>query len=265
MGGVEDVIPTNRRDTLKRLRRLRHDNPLAKQAVKLILRFTLGKGVQWVLARDPENVPESEPEDEQKPPLELVPDEATARGNGAPTPTRFVQLPRYARSRQEQAEEDDPIRDILQSFWNDPDNKLAFTTHAGLKRWLDDTITDGEKFYGCFIGTAPPYIKVSEFPVEEINQIIYDPDNRLKPVLYKRTWQPLKYDGEHDQYKPDGSPKSRYYLDYRIKDDEWNELKKRIRIPASKVDSEIRIRHVMVNEIWTKNGKRGLSDLFASL
>lgn len=146
MGGVEDVIPTNRRETLRRLRRLRHDNPLAKQAVKLILRFTLGKGVQWVLARDPENIPE-QPSSAlgSRPSLELLPGETAVRGNRSPLPTHLVQLPRSIRSRQEQAPDDDPIRDIIAAFWNDPDNQLAFTTHAGLKRWLDDTVTDGEK------------------------------------------------------------------------------------------------------------------------
>lgn len=265
MGGVEDVIPTNRRETLRRLRRLRHDNPLAKQAVKLILRFTLGKGVQWVLARDPENIPE-QPSSAlgSRPSLELLPGETAVRGNRSPLPTHLVQLPRSIRSRQEQAPDDDPIRDIIAAFWNDPDNQLAFTTHAGLKRWLDDTVTDGEKFYGCFIGSVAPYVRASEFPVEEIVQIIYDPNNRLKPVYYKRTWQPMKYDGENDMYKPDGSPRSQYYLDYRITDEELKELQKTLKIPAKRVNSDARIMHVMINEIWTKNGKRGLSDLYAS-
>jgi hypothetical protein len=265
LGGMEDVIPNNRRETLKRLRRLRHDNPLAKQAVKLILRFTLGKGVQWVLARDPEEAPADTGSGlDSQPHLGVVPDGATSRDNGAPPPTKLVQLPRYARSRQEQAPTDDPIRDIIQGFWDDPDNQLAFTTHNGLKRWLDDVVTDGEKFYGCFIGSVAPYLKVSEFPVEEIVQIIYSPDNRLKPVFYKRTWQPMIYDGESDMYKPDGSPKSMYYVDYRISDEELAELRKKIKIPQRKINADARILHVMINEIWTKHGKRGLSDLFAS-
>ena len=234
--------------------------------MKRRISFTLGKGVQWVLARDPENVPEdsAEPGLGSRPPLEVVPGGAAAGNTGAPPPTRFVQLPRYARSRQEQAPEDDQIRDIIQGFWNDPDNQLAFTTHNGLKRWLDDTVTDGEKFYTCFIGSVAPYLKIAEVPVEEIVQIIYDPDNRLKPVFYKRTWQPMVYDGESDMYKPDGSPKSMYYVDYRISDEELTELRKKIKIPQRKIYDKAKIRHIMINEIWTRNGKRGLSDLYAS-
>jgi hypothetical protein len=47
---ITEVIPAGKRkDTINRLRRLRHENPLAKQAVQLIKRFTLGKGIQWTI------------------------------------------------------------------------------------------------------------------------------------------------------------------------------------------------------------------------
>ena len=44
----EDVLPQAKRvATINRIRRLRHENPIAKQAIKLILRFVLGKGVGY--------------------------------------------------------------------------------------------------------------------------------------------------------------------------------------------------------------------------
>ena len=164
LGGIKEVLPgLNREETLQRLRRMRHDNPLAKQSVKLIIRFTLGKGVQWVLAPEnpvdmgaavdagasPPPKPGQDPEN---------PDQAPPTNR--PLPTKFVQIPRRARApesimpfpgavdpkadERDDADEygpdgktsaepgddvPDPIRDIIEAFWNDADNRLILTSH----------------------------------------------------------------------------------------------------------------------------------------
>ena len=262
MGSIAEVLPIkDRRKTIARLRRLRHDNPLAKQAVKLVVRFTLGKGVQWVLAQEPDSgsqhLGESPPDDE---PTQPEP------GDGPPPPpTKLIQLPRAARSRQEEIIQDtDPIRDILNTFWNDQENKLAFTTHRAMQQMLDEMVTDGEKFYACFEDPSPPYLKVSEIPLEEINHIIYHPDNRLRPLFYKRGYQPLKFDGANDQFIADGAPVVKYYWDYRIREEDKAELLKKVKIAKSKIEQKAKIRHVMINELWTTTGKRGISELYSS-
>lgn len=279
MNQIGEILPMgDRKKTLQRLRRLRHDNPLAKQAVKLMIRFTLGKGVQWVLARSPELAaqaatppkPGEEPKQTQRPPL----------------PTRFVQLPRQARAAE--AEDDtedagdtpdtsptdgtsvvddgdnDRIRDIIESFWEDGDNQLALTSHSAMKVMLDETITDGEKFYACFEDKSEPYIKVSEIPIEEITTIIYDMNNRLRPVYYRRQYQELTYDGESEMLKPKGQPVIKYYLDHRITEEIFAEVTKGIKIPKGKIDQKAKIFHSKINEIPTRDGKRGLSELYAS-
>src|SRR5262245_47805626 len=46
----DEIIADNRRkQTRQRLRLMRHENPIAKQAVKLVIRFTLGKGIDFVV------------------------------------------------------------------------------------------------------------------------------------------------------------------------------------------------------------------------
>ena len=257
MNQIEEILPIrDRKKSLARLRRLRHDNPLAKQAVKLIVRFTLGKGVQWILAAEPDTSAQhlGAP----------APDEEPEPSEGPPPPTKLIQLPRAARSRQEQVvDTSDQTREILTSFWNDGDNKLAFTTRSSMQQLLDDIVTDGEKFHACFEATSPPYVRVSEIPIEEIVQIIYDQDNRLKPVFYKRQFQPTEFDGKNDQIKPIGNPISLYYWDHRVKEEDRAEILKKVKIPAKKIGKGY-IKHTMINEIWTKSGKRGLSELYAS-
>jgi len=266
MNQVEEILPIrDRKKVLARLRRLRHDNPLAKQAVKLIIRFTLGKGVQWILASEPPE-PDDGTDGNQFPGADVLPFEnKVGSSSPPPPPTRLVQISRAARSRQEQVllDQSDPTRDILEAFWNDDENKLAFTTHKSMQQMLDDIVTDGEKFYGCFEGTIEPYVKVSEFPIEEITNIIYHPDNRLKPVFYRRSYMDTEYDGKAEMIKPIGNPKVVYYWDYRIKEEEYPDILKKVKVPKSKI-GEAKVRHVMINELWTKSGKRGLSELYAS-
>lgn len=255
MNQVTDVLPMgDRKKVLARLRRLRHDNPLAKQAVKLIIRFTLGKGVQWVLARSAEDTPDTP---------DTAPQDAPKPTQSPPLPTRFVQLPRQARVN-EQVVDTDPIHDIVEEFWNDSDNQLSVTSHKAMKLLLDDIVTDGEKFLACFEDGSAPYVKVSEIPLEEINGIIYDMNNRLRPVYYRRQYQEMEYDGQTEMLKPKGQPKVKYYLDHRITEEMLPEVTKGIKIPASKLDDKAKIFHIMVNEIPTKEGRRGLSELYAS-
>jgi hypothetical protein len=273
MNQIQEVLPIrDRKNTLLRLRRLRHDNPLAKQAVKLIVRFTLGKGVQWVLASEPKEhvVDHTQPPE----PPALGPDgNVDGEKNGGsrlpPPPTRLVSIPRPARAREDVVPDapvdgSDQTRNILIEFWNDPDNKLAFTTHKSMQQMLDDMVTDGEKFYACFEGDAAPYVKVTEIPIEEISQVIYHPDNRLKPVFYKRSYVEQIYNGKTDTYEPKGNPITKYYWDYRIPEEDYPDILKTVRIPKGKIDDEAKVRHVLINEIWTKSGKRGLSDLYSS-
>lgn len=298
LGGIKEVLPgVDRSETINRLRRLRHDNPLAKQAVKLIVRFTLGKGVQWVLAA--EEAIDLTPGDEVPTPGlggDGAQPEQKPNQQRPPLPTRFVQLPRSARAPEaelpemgskrprpvddsdeeeyptrktsaeprEDSEENDQIRDIIESFWKDSDNRLVLTSHRAMQEMLDDVVTDGEKFYACFADQAEPYVKVTEIPLNEIDGIIYNPDNRAEPVLYRRKFRKLKYDGVNDRYEPDGEPQVKYYLDYRITDEKWSKLKKTIKIPAAKLNTDAKVRHVYINPLWTKTGKRGISELYSS-
>jgi hypothetical protein len=164
-----------------------------------------------------------------------------------------------------EGEDEDPLKDIVLSFWRDPDNKLCLTARSSMAEWLDSVITDGEKFFICFEGAAEPYVKLTDIPLEEIDTIVYDPNNHLKPVYYRRSWQELEFNGDGDRYEPKKEPKVLYYLDYRITTEELVEIKKRIKIPARKLAPvEQRIFHTYINPLWTEKGKRGISELYAS-
>jgi hypothetical protein len=218
LGAVREVLPNaNTPATLKRLRRLRHDNPIAKQGIRLIVRFTLGQGIGWITKNQ-------------------------------------------------------EIHDVLTEFWEDVENKILLTSHDALKELVDETATDGEKFFACF--EAPrvaPYLKLAEVPLEEIKDTVYHPQNRKIPIFYKRRYRPLKYSGKDERYEPEDNVKDKtlYYRDYRVTDEMLAEIGSVIRIPESKIakgedGKPIKLMHLYINPIWTKNGRRGVSELYAS-
>lgn len=286
IGGITEVInSSNRKAVIMRLRRLRQENPLAKQAIKLIVRFTLGKGVELIVGPDPEKrVPlqplvddGGAPEDDvqhktnglfpgNKPPAQTPPPKPRPRpqigkeaiGNLPPRPQDTQPLDSI---------QDDSLKDQVLSFWKDADNQRALTSRSAMQEWVDEVATDGEKFFIGFEADAEPYVRLTEVPLEQIDTIIYDPDNWKKPVYYVRTWNEMVYDGEARIYRPkdNGQPITRYYLDYRILDEEIADLRTRIKIKSSELaPDDQRILHTFVNPLWTKKGKRGISELYAS-
>lgn len=267
---VTEVISLgDRKEYYNRLRRLRHDNPLAKQAVKLITRFTLGKGVQISVGPDPEKQLE-EAQGTQ------LPTDPAANGNGPklnglypgtkPSPTtKPLARARPQVGEAEDLQDDDQLKEIIEDFWSDRENQAALTSPDSMKEWLDDVVVDGERFFICFTSEASPYVKLTSIPVEEITDIIYDPDNWRIPMYYKRNWQAKIYDGNAGMYKPDGKPQEKYYLDYAVTDEDLVRIGGRISIPGPKKEGEdVRIIHDMINPLWTKKGKRGISDLYSS-
>jgi hypothetical protein len=214
---TDEVLPQQKRvATLNRIRRLRHENPMAKQAIKLALRFVFGKGVSYNIR-----------------------DKNTKR--------------------------------IIDSFWNDPVNQAVWTSHFMQVFNFDENLTQGEQFPLLFEtpGEAP-YVRIGVLPMDELTNIIYDPDNGRLPVWYRRVYRPKKWDpklndGEGGWASPkDPRPVTRYYRDYRISDEHLRDIESRGLVIPEKFIGEGKVKHRMVNPLWMRSGLRGMSELFAS-
>lgn len=222
-GQDQDIIPAaKRKQTITRIRRLRHENPIAKQAVRLAVRFTFGRGVSYII-------------NERKP------------------------------------------KRIIDAFWNDPVNEAVYTSHMAMKDRFDETLTDGEKFFMLFCTpSVAPYVRMSECPMEEIVDVIDHPKNRDLPLFYKRVYREYVYDatqsnGQGSYVPKDQSPKTRYYRDFHITEEEWEEIQDEgvLNIPDGLIakDEEgnpILMKHRMLNPVRMKIGRRGVSELFSS-
>jgi hypothetical protein len=220
-GNDTDIIPAaKRKQTITRIRRLRHENPIAKQAVRLAVRFTFGRGVSYII-------------NERKP------------------------------------------KRIIDAFWNDPINEAVYTSHMAMKDRFDETLTDGEKFFELYCTPSiAPYVRMSECPMEEIVDIIDHPKNRDLPLFYKRVYREYVYDATRGggQYVPkDDKPKTRYYRDFHITDEEWEDIRLEgvLNIPDSLIAKDedgnpVLMKHRMLNPVRMKMGRRGVSELFSS-
>jgi hypothetical protein len=222
-GQDQDILPAaKRKQTITRIRRLRHENPIAKQGVRLAVRFTFGRGISYII-------------NDRKP------------------------------------------KRIIDSFWNDPVNEAVYTSHMAMKDRFDETLTDGEKFFELFsTPRVPPYVRLSECPMEEIVDIVDHPRNRDLPLFYKRVYREYKYDATASNnmglYVPSSNePKTRYYRDFHITEEEWEDIKAEgyISIPEGLIAKDddgnpILMKHRMLNPVRMKIGRRGISELFAS-
>lgn len=271
---AEIISSANRKPTLQKLRRMRHENPIAKQSVKLILRFTLGKGIQYVITSEGgyrnQPTPIATAPDGgqlgQEPPRKPVNPFAKVTAEAIFPPPAPADQPLPVEPTQSQsADGNDEIKQIWEDFWTDGDNQLVFTSPKAMKKWFDTVITDGEFFFSIFPSSAAPYVKLSKVPTDEVTFTIRDPENGVRPVYYQRKYQPLKWNGVAGHYEPDGAPRTEYYRDWRITDEKLAEVRTKITFaPNDVVHDDVLMMHVAVNEVMLKIGERGISELYAS-
>lgn len=199
------IPPERRKDEIKRARKIRASNPIAKRSVTLVVHYTLGDGVT-VKAQDPQ----------------------------------FV-------------------GPVINEFWNDPDNKIALTSHEAMSELVDSLMVDGELYLAFFIGENGE-VKVRTIDPLEIDDVITHPDDARRPLLYKRTFKRRTYDAKRDEYVIDSQPRVLYYRDIENRFNEIDPDRDPIPVPANKL-APAYIYHVKIN----KQGKFGSSELYASL
>ncbi len=82
---------------------------------------------------------------------------------------------------------DEQMRGIWQDFTSDPENDVFFG-HENLIAISDKLLTDGEIFPLLFQSEVDGSARVRYLPTEEIVDIVYDPNDHFRPVLYHRHW-----------------------------------------------------------------------------
>lgn len=92
-----------------------------------------------------------------------------------------------ARANGKDAGEQD-VNALVQTFWNDPGNRAAFTGDQAQEENERSLGTDGNVFLACFTNPRTGFVQVRSILFDEIVDIITNPDDRDDPWFYHRRW-----------------------------------------------------------------------------
>lgn len=153
---------------------------------------------------------------------------------------------------------DDSITEEVKRFWDDEDNKKAFTGTQAQVALSNKLQYEGNIFLALFEGNDGD-VKVRVFDTMEIDDIITDPEDRQNVLVYKQTQRQRRFDFLSDTWSVDSSPRFMYYADYKADPEKISKLN----IPQDKFVENIRVYHAKIN--CDINDKFGIPDLYRGL
>lgn len=141
------------------------------------------------------------------------------------------------------------INDVVQAFLDDERNQAELTSHQERGEKEKDLQLEANLFFCFFTNTQNGRVRVRTIPLDEIYEIICNPEDRKEPWFYKRVWVETGIDGNQAQ-------KTALYPDWQYKP-----TNKPPSITGLPVNWDKPVYHVAVN----KYGRFGVSEVYASL
>lgn len=80
------------------------------------------------------------------------------------------------------------VKAVVQRFLDDPKNKAELTGHKAHTEKENDLQVDGNLFFVFFTNKASGRVRVRSIQVDEITEIISNPEDSKEPWYYKRQW-----------------------------------------------------------------------------
>lgn len=152
------------------------------------------------------------------------------------------------------------IQEVMNDFWDDDDNKAELTSLQAQQLKSNTLQLDGNIFLTFFVNVSNGKVKVSSIPVEEIDDIITHPQNRRKPLWYKRIYVEQEFDYSTGTYKS-GTTKTEYYRDWKNNDSSDRKYDPPVHMVAKdSAGQEILLFHIKVN--CTDKQKFGFSETY---
>ena len=81
------------------------------------------------------------------------------------------------------------INDVVRAFWEDAGNRSELTADAALFRAEIELAATGNLFLALFTDQRDGRVRVRSMPVEEVTEIITNPDDRRDVWFYRREWR----------------------------------------------------------------------------
>lgn len=150
---------------------------------------------------------------------------------------------------------DEDINLVVQTFIDDLKNQVELTSHIAMLQKDRELRLDGNLFLVFFVHEATGSVRVRSFPLDEIDEIVTNPEDSKEPWYYRRVWSQTTTNivtGEQTT-----ETHSVYYRDWQ-----YAPLNDRKRIGDVEVANGV-VFHVKTGGF--SNWKYGVSDEYASL
>lgn len=150
--------------------------------------------------------------------------------------------------------ENGDVNEVIQSFLDDPKNKAEFTTHQ--MRMIKETELSlfANIYFIFFVHPITGKVRIRTIPVDEIHEIITDPEDNKTPMFYKRVFSKKKFNNTEGEFG-EAQQITRYYK-------AWNITEKELAVVKKPKLEEAVIYHVSVNRL--SDMKFGISEVYAA-
>ncbi len=149
------------------------------------------------------------------------------------------------------------INEVIQEFMDDQKNKVELTEHQALMVKETELQCFGNLFFVFFVNASNGHVRVRTIPMDEITEIITNPEDAKDTWYYKREWTTQGINIDTGQYV--NTMQTTYYPDWRYKP--------KGNLPATigsiQVMVDTPIYHVSVNRL--SDMQFGVSEIYAAL
>jgi hypothetical protein len=145
--------------------------------------------------------------------------------------------------------QDAEVNEVLQRFWDDPQNQAELTSQQALEIKETELQLVANLFFVFFTKPDTGRVRVRTIPLDEIADILANPEDSKDIWFYKRTWTQVALDGKQETL-------TRYYPDWRYQP----EAKPQMDAP---IEWATPVYHVAVNKL--SDMRLGVSEVYAAI
>lgn len=150
---------------------------------------------------------------------------------------------------------DETVNEVVQAFLDDPKNQAELTSHQARMQKETELQLFSNVFFAFFVNPSTGRTRVRTINPDEIEDIVYNPEDAKDPWYYKRVWTKRAYDLDRGEYVL--TTETRYYPDWRYNPSGGH----RATIGGHPVE-KVPVYHVAVNKL--SDMKFGVSETYAA-
>lgn len=108
---------------------------------------------------------------------------------------------------------DGDVDEVVQAFLADAKNQAELSSHQAMLAKEVELATSGNLFFVFFVNAPTGRVRVRTIPVDEIEEIVTNPEDAKEPWFYRRTWTQSRLDPASGNQV--GESRTAYYPDWR--------------------------------------------------